>query len=131
MAKPDDYVRGVMSAPVVRVPPEASVRDALGAMIEHDIGTVVVAEGDAAVGVFTERDLSRRVLEDDLLLDRTVREVMSSPVVAVGPEDEVVFIFQLMNDRGIRRLPVVESGRLVGIVTERDLLRWVDAVAKE
>jgi CBS domain-containing protein len=47
----------------------------------------------------------------------------------VNPADEVVFIFGLMTEKGIRRLPVVDGGRLVGIVTERDLLRWVDAVA--
>jgi CBS domain-containing protein len=56
---------------------------------------------------------------------------MSSPVTSVGPDDEVVFVFQLMTEKGIRRLPVVQDEQLVGIVTERDLLRWVDAVAKE
>ena len=131
MTKPDDYVRGVMSSPVVKVSPESTVADALRAMIDNDIGAVVVAEGDAAIGVFTERDLTRRVLEGGDLLQKSVRDVMSSPVVAVSPDDEVVFIFQLMNERKIRRLPVVDEGRLVGIVTERDLLRWVDSVAKE
>jgi CBS domain-containing protein len=81
--------------------------------------------------VFTERDLTRRILDDSGLLDRKVLEVMSSPVTTVGPDDEVVFVFRLMNEKGIRRLPVVQDHRLVGIVTERDLLRWVDAVANE
>ena len=54
---------------------------------------------------------------------------MSSPLTTVGPDDEVVFIFRLMAEKRIRRLPVVEDGRLVGMVTERDLLQWVDAVA--
>jgi acetoin utilization protein AcuB len=47
----------------------------------------------------------------------------------VNPADEVLFIFRLMTEKGIRRLPVVDGDRLVGIVTERDLLRWVDTVA--
>jgi CBS domain-containing protein len=131
MTKADDYVRGVMSTPVVHVSADDSVRQALRAMIDHDIGAVVVAADDTAIGVFTERDVTRRVLQDPGLLERRVGDVMSSPVTSVSPDDEVVFIFQLMNDRGIRRLPVVEDGRLIGIVTERDLLRWVDAVAKE
>jgi CBS domain-containing protein len=76
-------------------------------MIDRDIGSVVVAEGESAVGVFTERDLTRQILDDSGLLDRKVREVMSSPVTTVGPDDEVVFVFRLMNDKGIRRLPVV------------------------
>ena len=98
-------------------------------MIDHDIGAVVVVDGTTAVGVFTERDLTRRLLDDEGLLDREVGEVMSTPVTTVNPADEVVFIFRLMTEQGIRRLPVVDGGQLVGIVTERDLLRWVDAVA--
>jgi CBS domain-containing protein len=54
---------------------------------------------------------------------------MSTPVTTVSPADEVVFLFRLMTEGRIRRLPVIDGGLLVGIVTERDLLRWVDAVA--
>jgi CBS domain-containing protein len=98
-------------------------------MIDRDIGAVVVADDEAVLGVFTERDLTRRLLDDTDLLDREVGEVMSTPVTTVNPVDEVVFVFRLMAEKNIRRLPVVDGGRLVGIVTERDLLRWVDAVA--
>jgi CBS domain-containing protein len=131
MSKTDDYVRAVMSAPVIQVAPDATVAQALRTMIDRDIGSVVVAEGESAIGIFTERDLTRRILDDSSLLDRKVDEVMSSPVTTVGPDDEVVFVFRLMNEKGIRRLPVVQDGRLVGIVTERDLLQWVEAVANE
>jgi len=131
MSKADDYVKAVMSAPVIQVAPDATVAQALRTMIDRDIGSVVVAEGESAVGVFTERDLTRRILDDSSLLDRKVHEAMSSPVTTVGPDDEVVFVFRLMNEKGIRRLPVVQEDRLVGIVTERDLLRWVEAVANE
>jgi CBS domain-containing protein len=131
MSKADDYVRAVMSAPVIQVAPDATVAQALRTMIDRDIGSVVVGEGESAVGVFTERDLTRRILDDSSLLDREVHEVMSSPVTTVGPDDEVVLVFRLMNEKGIRRLPVVQDDRLVGIVTERDLLQWVEAVANE
>ena len=75
--------------------------------------------------------MSRRILDDRELLVRRVGDVISAPVVTVAPTDEVVFIFGLMTGKRIRRLPVVEGDRLVGIITERDLLRWVDAVAWE
>jgi CBS domain-containing protein len=81
--------------------------------------------------VFTERDLSRHVLDDGGVLDRPVGEVMSGPPVTATSGDEIVFVFELMSGKGIRRLPVVDDGRLVGIVTERDLLRWVGEVAAE
>jgi CBS domain-containing protein len=131
MTRAPDKVGGVMTRGVVTVAPEDAVRTALRTMLDHDIGAVVVAEDDRAVGVFTERDLSRRILDDAGLLDRPVREVMSSPVITTDPEAEVVDVFEVMNSKAIRRLPVVDRGALVGIVTERDLLRWVGQVARE
>jgi CBS domain-containing protein len=131
VVKAPDFVQQMMSSPVVHVAPDDSVADALRAMIDRDIGAVVVVDDGRPVGVFTERDVSRRILDDPKLLDRWVGDVMSAPVISVAPTDEVVFIFGLMTDRRIRRLPVVEGDRLVGIITERDLLRWVDAVASE
>ena len=129
MSDADDYVKGVMSSPVVTVTTQATVAEALRAMIESDIGAIVVVDDDTPVGVFTERDVTRRILEEPDFLSRSIGDEMSSPVTSVGPNDEVVFIFRTMSDRKIRRLPVVDGGKLVGIVTERDLLRWVDAVA--
>jgi CBS domain-containing protein len=129
MAVEEDHVKGIMSSPVIHVAPHATVAQALRTMIDHDIGAVIVVDGESVVGVFTERDLTRRLLDDEDLLDREVGEVMSTPVTTVNPADEVVFIFRLMTEKGIRRLPVIDGGLLVGIVTERDLLRWVDAVA--
>ena len=129
MSTGEDRVKGIMSSPVLHVAPHATVAQALRTMIDRDIGAVVVVDEDSVVGVFTERDLTRRLLDDADLLTREVGEVMSTPVTTVSPSDEVVFIFRLMTERGIRRLPVVDGGRLVGIGTERVLLRWVDAVA--
>ena len=129
MAAEEDHVRGIMTSPVILVAPHATVAQALRTMVDRDIGAVVVVDGTSVVGVFTERDLTRRLLDEQDLLDREVREVMTTPVTTVNPSDEVVFIFRLMTEKRIRRLPVIDGGRLVGIVTERDLLRWVDAVA--
>jgi CBS domain-containing protein len=121
----------MMSAPVVHVAPHATVAQALRAMIDHDIGAIVVVEGETAVGIFTERDLSRRILDDPDLLSREVSEVMSTPVTTVGSDDHAALVAKVMSERKVRRVPVVEDDRLVGIVTERDLLHWVDAAAPE
>lgn len=97
-------------------------------MVDNDIGSVVVADGARPVG---ERDLTQRILDQPALLTLHVGDVMSSPVVSVQPEVQVVGAFELMNAKNIRRLVIVDDDRLVGIVTERDLLRWVGAVAAE
>jgi len=126
-----DTVGEIMTREVVTVSPEDIVEHAVRAMVEHDIGSVVVADGDLALGLFTERDLTRRILDQPDLLKRPVKDVMSSPVVATKPDAQMVEAFDLMNAENVRRLAVVESDRLVGIVTERDLMKWVGAVAAE
>ena len=99
MSVEEDHVRGIMSSPVVHVGPDATVAQALRTMIDHDIGAVIVVDEESVVGVFTERDLTRRLLDDGGLLDRKVGEVMSTPVTTVNPADEVVFIFRLMTEQ--------------------------------
>jgi len=126
-----DTIGELMSRDVVTVPPDATVRAALAAMIEHDFGSVVVASDGKALGMFTERDVTRHVLTDVALLEERVGDLMSTDLVTVAPGDQVVDVFELMNSKGIRRLPVVDGDRLVGIVTEGDLRRWVAEVAKE
>lgn len=131
MGEAPDTVGEIMTTDVVSVGPDDSVERAIRAMVDHDIGSVVVVEGDRAAGVFTERDLARRILDDPGLLERRVADVMSSPVVSTAPGVEMIEAFDLMNAKSVRRLPVVDGDRLVGIVTERDLLRWVGDVAAE
>jgi CBS domain-containing protein len=131
MTRAPDTIGELMTKDVVTVAPDDRVRDALRKMIDHDFGSVVVAEDDRAVGIFTERDVTRHVLTDAALLDERVGDLMSAPPITVQPGDQIVDVFDLMNGKGIRRLPVVEGERLVGIVTEGDLRRWVGQVAKE
>jgi CBS domain-containing protein len=126
-----DTVHGVMTSDVVTVVATDPVREAIARMLARDIGSVVVVEDGAPIGLFTERDLTRRILADADLLDRPVADVMSCEPVTVEVGTEVVDAFEAMNSRGIRRLPVVAGGRLVGIVTEGDLRRWVGDVAKD
>jgi CBS domain-containing protein len=131
MTRAPDTVGEVMTREVVAVSPDDPVERAVRSMIDHEIGAVVVLEGKAPVGILTERDLMRRMLDERDVLSVRVDAVMSSPVVTTGPDVEMVDAFDLMNARNVRRLPVVERDGLVGIVTERDLLRWVSAVAAE
>jgi CBS domain-containing protein len=131
MERAPDTVGEIMTVDVVTVDPEASVIDAVRAMVDRDIGSVVVARGEEPLGVFTERDLLRHILKRPGVLNARVSELMSAPVVVAHPDTEVVGAFELMNASRIRRVPIVRSGKLIGIVTERDLLRWVSQVAKE
>jgi CBS domain-containing protein len=131
MSTVPDTVGEIMTRDVVTVSPADTVERAVRTMVEREIGSVVVARGGRPVGVFTERDLTRRILDDRGLLEREVGDVMASPPISAPPEMQIADAFDLLNERNIRRLVIVEEDRLAGIVTERDLLRWVGAVAAE
>ena len=134
-------VSDVMTRDVVTVAPETSLKEVARLLVEHRISGVPVVEGDRVVGVVSERDvlfkerpstrLHRGVLawlmdETELTLKidaRTARDAMSSPPVVIASGRQVADAAKLMLDEGISRFPVVDSGRLVGVITEGDLVR--------
>ncbi len=131
MTKAPDTVGEIMTRDVVTVSSTDPVERALRLMVDRDIGSVVVTDGGRVSGMFTERDVTRRILHEPGLLRRPIGELMTAPVVSTTAGVQIADAFELMNARGIRRLPVLDGDRLAGIVTERDLLRWVGAVAAE
>jgi CBS domain-containing protein len=131
MTRAPDIIGEIMTREVVTVSARDTVERALQVMVEHDIGSVVVSDDGRADGIFTERDVTRRIVDDAGLLKRSVGDVMTTPVIATTSGSQMIAAFETMNARGIRRLPVLEGDRLVGIVTERDLMKWVGAVAAE
>ncbi|MBM4237584.1 MAG: CBS domain-containing protein [Euryarchaeota archaeon] len=104
-----------------------SVLSAIEVMVENDVGSVVVEENDRVVGIFTERDLLRRYLQNQSkTLYMKVSEVMSRPVVTISPTAKLSDAFKLMSEKDIRHLPVVDEERkLVGYLTWRDMFKYV------
>jgi len=115
----------IMTAKVVTVDISERVEEAVRLMVKFDIGSVVVTDKETPVGIITERDVTRAALRGDSLLRLPVRSFMSRPLQTCTPDMEVSVGFETMLKLAVRRLPVVEDGRLVGIVTEKDLIRWV------
>jgi len=99
------------------------VEDSIKLMKENDIGCVVVTEKEVPVGIFTERDLLRRVAEDPNNLRLAMRDAMSKPLKTILPAATVWDAIEVMNNDKIRHLPVVDKGKLIGILSQRDLLR--------
>ena len=115
------------SAAVVTVAKDAPVLDVIRLMAEHHIGSVLIVEAGRLVGIATERDYARKViLQGRSSSDTPVAQIMSSPVVSVTPETTAQTCMQIMTDRRIRHLPVLdESGRVVGLVSIGDLVKAV------
>ena len=115
------------SAAVVTVAKDAPVLDVIRLMAEHHIGSVLIVEAGRLVGIATERDYARKViLQGRSSSDTPVAQIMSSPVVSVSPETTAQTCMQIMTDRRIRHLPVLDAGGgVVGLVSIGDLVKAV------
>jgi len=117
-------VKDVMSSNVLVTPPDTTVMDAARQMRSENRGSVVVMDKMKPVGIVTERDLFKRVVADGLVpKDVLVRDIMSSPLLSIGPGDTIKSAAKMMAEKEIRRLPVIEKNKLVGMITATDLAR--------
>jgi len=123
-------VADIMSSPVVTVDIDSKVIDAVKIMARKKIGSIIIMEGDKAIGIVTERDLLERVLGEGKDPSEVVmREVMSSPLISIGKNTAILEAMRKMRHHNIRRLTVIEEDQLIGIVTERDILKAVVTLA--
>ena len=111
---------------VYAVSPDDSVLAALRLMADRNIGAVLVIAHDTLAGILSERDYARKVvLHGKSSTDTAVRDVMTTEVVTVGPDSSCAECMALMTDRHVRHLPVLEAGRVVGIISIGDVVRTV------
>lgn len=110
---------------VTTIHPQATLYDALAALVHHRIGSLVVIDDAGKVaGIITERDLLRECLtRGEQLKDLQVREVMTTHVIIGVPEDEVGYIMGIMTHNRIRHLPIMEGQRLEGLVSIGDVVK--------
>jgi len=117
-------VEDVMVEDVISVSEKATVREAAELMNKHEIGCLVVVKKGEPVGIVTETDMVKRVILKPLDPEKTkVGEIMSKPLVFGNPQMDVDEASEIMRRQKIKKLPVVEKGRLVGLVTTTDLVR--------
>ena len=114
-----------MGGGVLEIDADASVLDAVQLMVVKNVGSLLVTVGGEITGIVTERDYLRRVtLEGRTDAETRVGEIMSSPLVVVTPDTSIDECMAVMTDRRIRHLPVVEDGRVVGLVSIGDLVKF-------
>lgn len=112
--------------------PETSVYDALQLMAERNIGALVVMNAERLAGIFSERDYARKViLKGKTSRELSVAEVMTTDVVSVRPEQTIVDCMELMTDRRIRHLPVLDAGRVVGVISIGDVVKSIISDQKD
>ncbi len=113
-------------ATVVTIEPDRSVRDLLGLLAEHGIGAVVVSgDGADVAGIVSERDVVRRLHHDgEGVLEGPVAAIMTVDVQVCAPPDDLEQLMETMTEQRIRHLPVLEEGRLVGLVSIGDVVKY-------
>jgi CBS domain-containing protein len=120
----NDVLRSKPSGAVVTIRPEATVRELIELMAEHNVGALVVShDGTAVEGIVSERDVVRRLVTNDALLSETVASIMTEAVHRCTPDQHVNDLMVLMTDHRIRHVPVVEDGRLTGIISIGDVVK--------
>jgi len=127
----EDRVKTVMSSPVITMESKGNFGSAAKIMVKNEIGSVVVVERKKPVGMVTERDITKQVIKGTGVLKKPVKSLLTKALVTAPPDMPVQEALELMLMNKIRRLPVLENDNLVGIVTEKDLMRWVLRVSYE
>jgi CBS domain-containing protein len=108
---------------VVSVRPEQTVLEAIKVLAQENIGAAIVMNGDRIAGILSERDYTRKIVLKGRASDTTkVEEIMTPNVIVVSPRTKTRECMQLMTDKNIRHLPVVEEGRCIGMVSIRDIV---------
>lgn len=118
-----DVISGKSSQDVVTVSPDATVRDLLALLAEHNIGALVVSsDGSEVTGIVSERDIVRRLRDGDILEER-VATIMTTSVHTADPESQLDDLMALMTEHRIRHVPVVSGGSLSGIISIGDVVK--------
>ena len=123
-----EILRAKSHTQLLSVEPTTTVLEAALLMAEKDIGALVVMQGGELVGIVTERDFVRRVAAlERSAYATTIEEVMTSNLFVVTPRDSNQYCMQLMTEKNLRHLPVLDDGKLVGLLSIRDLVRDITA----
>ena len=115
-------VRNVMTKSVIAVDSSLTVNEAAKLMEDARVGAVIVMENNSAIGIVTDRDFAVKIVAHAYHITTPVKQIMSSPLLAIGPDESVWMVADLMYSRGIRKLPVIEDDQVIGIITATDLV---------
>ena len=119
-----DVIHAKARQDVVTISPEATVRELIALLAEHNVGALVVSDdGERVSGIVSERDVVRRLHADEAVLDTAVSQIMTADVHTCSGDDGVTDLMQAMTEHRIRHVPVVADGRLTGIISIGDVVK--------
>lgn len=117
-------IEDFMTRGIITISVKASIIDAINKMVKYNIGSLVVKRGNEFVGIITERDILKICSKENIYApDLTVGKIMNFPLITIEAEAPIGIASQLMEDKGIRRLLVEKDNQIIGIITQKDVLK--------
>ena len=117
------FVNQIMNKNVLTADKSTSLQEAALKMTKLNIGCVIVTDGTKPLGIITERDFVTKVAAEGRPLFTEISEVMSSPLITIGPEETIWEASEMMKEKSIHKLPVKENEKIIGIVTTTDIVK--------
>jgi len=118
-------VKDVMTNSVVSIDSTVTATDAAKMMEDVGVGAIVVLENNLPVGIITDRDFVIKITAHSYPIDTPVRRMMSSPLISIDPNSDLWIASDLMSTRNVKKLPVIEDDKVVGILTSSDLVKHI------
>lgn len=120
----NDVLQGKARHDVITIRPDATVRDLIGLLTQHNVGALIVSnDGSSVDGIVSERDVVRRILDDESMLERPVSSIMTTQVQTCEGTAAVNELMQVMTEHRIRHVPVLTDGTLTGIISIGDVVK--------
>jgi CBS domain-containing protein len=124
-------IANVMTKSVISVDASLTINEAAKMMEDAKVGAVIVMENNLPVGIVTDRDFSVKVVSHAYQITSPVKQIMSSPLVSINSDETVRMAADLMHDGRIRKLPVIDDGKVVGIITATDIVNLLAVSVEE
>ena len=118
-------VKQIMNNSVVSVDSSVTATNAVKMMEDVGVGAIVVLENNLPVGIVTDRDFAIKITAHSYPIDTPVRRIMSSPLISIDSNSNLWVASDLMSTRNVRKLPVIDDGKVVGIITSSDLVKHI------
>lgn len=124
-------IADVMTKSVISVDASITVNEAAKMMEDSKVGAVIVMENNTPVGIVTDRDFAVKIVAHAYQITTPVKQIMSSPLFSINSDESVRTAADLMHDRGIRKLPVIDNEKVVGMITATDLVNLLAVCVEE
>ena len=124
-------IADVMTKSVISVDASMTVNEAAKMMEDAKVGAIIVIENNTPVGIVTDKDLAVKIVAHAYQITTPVKQVMSSPLFSINSDESVRTAADLMHDRGIRKLPVIDNEKIVGMITATDIVNLLAVCVEE